>query len=50
MAETTVHKMEFAVRELAAQTITLYPSRAHVVRSIKDLRLKVSHLSKIQTL
>lgn len=44
MAEITVHKKEFAVRELAAQVITLYPTRAHVVRSISDLRLEVSYL------
>ncbi|KAL8920120.1 MAG: hypothetical protein Q9208_006473 [Pyrenodesmia sp. 3 TL-2023] len=39
MADITVHKKEFAVRELAAQVITLYPTRAHVVRSIRDLSL-----------
>ncbi|KAL8720133.1 MAG: hypothetical protein Q9225_002948 [Loekoesia sp. 1 TL-2023] len=39
MAES-IHKQEFILRELATQIVTLYPSRAQVVRSIKDLDLK----------
>ncbi|KAL8898906.1 MAG: hypothetical protein Q9207_006472 [Kuettlingeria erythrocarpa] len=40
MGEIAIHKKEFAIRELAAQVITLYPTRAHVVRSLRDLRLE----------
>ncbi|KAI4289388.1 MAG: hypothetical protein L6R35_001339 [Caloplaca aegaea] len=40
MADSTVHRREFAARKLTAQAVTLYPTRAHVVRSLKDLSLK----------
>ncbi|KAL8693273.1 MAG: hypothetical protein Q9218_001874 [Villophora microphyllina] len=39
MADIDVHKKEFMVRELATQTIVLYPTRAQVVRSLVDLSL-----------
>ncbi|KAL8677286.1 MAG: hypothetical protein Q9186_006273 [Xanthomendoza sp. 1 TL-2023] len=42
MASIDVHKEYFVVRELATQTVTLYPTRAHVVRSIEHLSLKAS--------
>ena len=42
MADINVNKTELAVRDLAAQVITLYPSRAHVVWSKHDLKLKES--------
>ncbi|KAI4108093.1 MAG: hypothetical protein LQ339_002365 [Xanthoria mediterranea] len=35
-----IHKQEFTVRELPTRTVTLYPSRAHVVRTIGGLSLK----------
>ncbi|KAL8710676.1 MAG: hypothetical protein Q9220_004694 [cf. Caloplaca sp. 1 TL-2023] len=35
-----VHRQTFAVRDLATQVVTLYPSRAHVVRSIEELTLE----------
>ncbi|KAL8926324.1 MAG: hypothetical protein Q9172_001833 [Xanthocarpia lactea] len=35
-----IHKEKFMVRELATQTVTLYPTRAYVVRTIEDLSLK----------
>ncbi|KAL8647971.1 MAG: hypothetical protein Q9210_005243 [Variospora velana] len=40
MADSTVYRREFAARKLTAQAVTLYPTRAYVVRSIKDLSLK----------
>ncbi|KAL8960312.1 MAG: hypothetical protein Q9193_002966, partial [Seirophora villosa] len=40
MTDGTIYRKEFAARELATQAVTLYPTRAHVVRSIKDLSLK----------
>ncbi|KAL8818261.1 MAG: hypothetical protein Q9223_003061 [Gallowayella weberi] len=40
MASNDVHKECFVVRELATQTVTLYPTRANVVRSIEHLSLK----------
>ncbi|KAL8690474.1 MAG: hypothetical protein Q9218_004083 [Villophora microphyllina] len=40
MADGSVHKQGFAVRDLATQTVTLYPSRAEIVRDVKDIILK----------
>ncbi|KAL8807582.1 MAG: hypothetical protein Q9182_000566 [Xanthomendoza sp. 2 TL-2023] len=40
MVSDDVHKEYFVVRELATQTVTLYPTRAHVVRSIELISLK----------
>ncbi|KAL8705312.1 MAG: hypothetical protein Q9201_001558 [Fulgogasparrea decipioides] len=39
MASVDVQKKEFMVRQLGTQNVTLYPTRAHVVRSIDDLSL-----------
>ncbi|KAL8731255.1 MAG: hypothetical protein Q9181_004342 [Wetmoreana brouardii] len=39
MASPDVQKKEFVVRQLGTQIVTLYPTRAHVVRSIDDLSL-----------
>ncbi|KAL9001279.1 MAG: hypothetical protein Q9169_000170 [Polycauliona sp. 2 TL-2023] len=35
-----IHKQDFTVRDLQTQTVTLYPSRAHIVRTIEDVNLK----------
>ncbi|KAL8948222.1 MAG: hypothetical protein Q9222_005570 [Ikaeria aurantiellina] len=35
-----VYRQTFTIRDLATQIVTLYPSRAHVVRSIEDLVLE----------
>ncbi|KAL8755890.1 MAG: hypothetical protein Q9199_003317 [Rusavskia elegans] len=35
-----IHKQEFTVRELPTQTVTLYPTRAQILRTIEDLSLK----------
>ncbi|CAK7200078.1 hypothetical protein SEUCBS139899_002766 [Sporothrix eucalyptigena] len=35
-----VHKQEFRVRDLQTRTVTLFPSRAQIVRDIKDVSLK----------
>lgn len=40
----TIHKQEFRVRDLPTRTVTLFPSRAQVVRDIKDVSLKVSQM------
>ncbi|KAL8940093.1 MAG: hypothetical protein Q9216_003002 [Gyalolechia sp. 2 TL-2023] len=40
MADSKVHRQDFVLRELATQIVTLYPTRAQVVRSVKDLNLK----------
>ncbi|CAK7217643.1 hypothetical protein SBRCBS47491_003228 [Sporothrix bragantina] len=34
------HKQEFRVRDLPTRTVTLFPSRAQIVRDIKDVSLK----------
>ena len=38
----TVPKQEFRVRELSTRSVTLFPTRAQVVRDIKNVVLKVS--------
>ncbi len=35
------HKQEFHVRDLPTRCITLFPTRAQVVRDIRDVTLKV---------
>ena len=41
MAEESVHKQDFDVRNLATRNVTLYPARAQIVREINDITLKV---------
>ncbi|KAL9126664.1 MAG: hypothetical protein Q9217_004321 [Psora testacea] len=41
MAEENVHKQEFLIRNLCTNSVTLYPTRAQVVRDINDITLKV---------
>ncbi|CRK27679.1 hypothetical protein BN1723_014002 [Verticillium longisporum] len=36
----TVHKQEYKVRDLTTRSVTLFPSRAQVVRELKDVSLK----------
>ncbi|CAK7265707.1 hypothetical protein SEPCBS119000_001655 [Sporothrix epigloea] len=36
----SLHKKEFRVRDLPTRTVTLFPSRAQIVRDIKDISLK----------
>ena len=48
MAEENVHKQEFVVRHLQTQSVTLYPTRAQIIRDIKDIALKVCHLPVLQ--
>ncbi|MCJ1426864.1 hypothetical protein MMC29_004767 [Sticta canariensis] len=40
MAEDSVHKQEFVIRDLSTRSVTLYPSRAHVTRDINDITLQ----------
>ncbi len=37
----TIHKLEYRIRDLPTRSVTLFPSRAQVVRDIKDVPLKV---------
>ena len=41
MAEESIHKQEFVVRNLQTRSVTLYPTRAQIVRDIKEIALKV---------
>lgn len=41
------HKQEYHVRHLATRSVTLFPSRAQVVRDIKDVPLEVTILAPI---
>ena len=41
MAAEYVHKQEFALRNLSTRSVTLYPTRAQVVREIHDITLQV---------
>lgn len=36
-----IQKLEYRVRDLPTRSITLFPTRAQVVRNIKDVNLKV---------
>ncbi|KAM7188888.1 protein of unknown function (DUF4139) domain containing protein [Naviculisporaceae sp. PSN 640] len=36
----TVHKQEYRIRDLSTRSVTLFPTRAQVVREIKDVVLK----------
>ncbi|KAI9773022.1 MAG: hypothetical protein M1839_002252 [Geoglossum umbratile] len=40
MADVTIHKQEFLIKDLATRSVTLYPARANVVRDINDVCLK----------
>ena len=42
MADEGIHKQDFNVRNVKTRSVTLYPSRAHIVREIDDIRLEVS--------
>ncbi len=44
--ETAVHKQEFLIKDLQTHSVTLYPSRANVIRDINDVALKVCGLYK----
>lgn len=44
MAEENIHKQEFTVRNLQTRNVTFYPTRAHIVRDINDITLKVCPL------
>jgi hypothetical protein len=37
------HKQEFHIRNLPTRAVTLFPTRAQVVREIKNVSLKVGH-------
>ncbi|KAI9719616.1 MAG: hypothetical protein M1812_003387 [Candelaria pacifica] len=37
--ETGVHKQEFLIKDLQTRSVTLYPSRANVIRDINDVSL-----------
>lgn len=39
----TVHKQEYRIRDLPTRSVTLFPTRAQVLRDIKDVPLKVSY-------
>lgn len=46
-----IAKQEFHLRDLETKSVTLFPSRAQIVRQIKDLQLTVSStLTSILTL
>lgn len=44
MDEEKIHKQEFAVRNLQTRSVTLYPTRAQVVRDINEITLEVCRL------
>ena len=41
----TVTKKEYNIRDLGTKSVTLFPTRAQIVREIKDLQLAVRSLS-----
>ena len=40
MASDEIPKQEFIVRNLQTRSVTLYPTKAHVIRDIKEISLK----------
>jgi len=42
------HADEYHIRDLTTRSITLFPSRARIVRDLKEVPLKVSFLSSFQ--
>ncbi|KAG0634000.1 hypothetical protein HOY80DRAFT_912790 [Tuber brumale] len=40
MAENTIHKQSFSVDDLSVRSVTIYPSRAAIVRDINDVTIK----------
>lgn len=40
MATDTVHKQEFRIRDLATRSVLLFPTRAQVIRDIKEITLQ----------
>ena len=36
-----IHKKEYRIRDLPTRSVTLFPTRAQVIRDIKDVPLKV---------
>jgi len=43
----TTHKQEYRIRDLPTKSVTLFPTRAQIVREIKDVALKVRHNSPV---
>ena len=41
----SVNKREYKLRDLGTKSVTLFPTRAQVVREIKDIPLVVSRLT-----
>jgi hypothetical protein len=41
------HAHEYHIRDLTTRSVTLFPSRARIVRDLKEVPLKVSFLSPI---
>ncbi|CAG8961747.1 hypothetical protein HYFRA_00006289 [Hymenoscyphus fraxineus] len=39
MTTTTPHKQEFRIRDLGTRSVLLFPTRAHVIRDIKDITI-----------
>lgn len=37
MAEENIHRQELSIWDLTTRSVTLYPSRAHVIRDINDI-------------
>lgn len=43
-ADDTIHKQSFSIDDLAARSVTLYPTRAAVVRDIENVTIEVSSI------
>lgn len=46
MAADASNKQEFLVRNLHTRSVTLYPTKAQIVRDVTGISLKVSYESK----
>lgn len=44
-SDDTIHKQSFSIDDLATRSVTIYPTRAAVVRDIENVVIKVSQLA-----
>lgn len=42
VVDDTIHKQSFSIDDLATRSVTIYPTRAAVVRDIENVVIKVS--------
>lgn len=46
IVDDTINKQSFSIDDLAARTVTIYPTRAAVVRDVENVVIEVSSWSR----